>query len=351
MFEDIKKILSYGVWAPSGDNCQPWRFGVKDNVLRIYNLPGKIPFYNFEEKGSYLAHGALIENINIAARDLGYKSNISLFPNPSNKDLVAEIVFEKTERVPQELLDVIKTRCTNRKPYKKEPLSAEQISALENSVKDIPGVQNVNVTDRQNKKIIGRASAENEAIVLNTERYHQLFFKHIVWTEEEEKQKKSGLYFKTMELPGPKGFLFKFVSDWNHMKLMKKIGFPKLIVAGNAESYASAGAMSAIVTKNNTPADFVNTGRATQRVWLTATKMGLAAHPISGILFLMQRVLVKQTEDLTAEQIQMIKNAYQEISDAFGKPDGYVTFILRIGKAPAPTANCSRLEPVIEIEN
>jgi len=30
MLEDIKKILDIAVWAPSGDNSQPWKFVVKN---------------------------------------------------------------------------------------------------------------------------------------------------------------------------------------------------------------------------------------------------------------------------------------------------------------------------------
>ncbi len=36
--EDIKKILEAAVHAPSGENCQPWRFEINDREIRIFNL-------------------------------------------------------------------------------------------------------------------------------------------------------------------------------------------------------------------------------------------------------------------------------------------------------------------------
>ena len=68
MEETIKKIINYAVWAPSGDNSQPWKFSLKGNQVSIFNLPEKDnPFLNFEQKGSYIAHGSLLENMNIIA--------------------------------------------------------------------------------------------------------------------------------------------------------------------------------------------------------------------------------------------------------------------------------------------
>ena len=60
----IEEILNLAVWAPSGDNCQPWRFEATDNKINIFNVPHKDQaLYNFRQSGSLVAHGALVENI------------------------------------------------------------------------------------------------------------------------------------------------------------------------------------------------------------------------------------------------------------------------------------------------
>lgn len=351
MFEDIEKILAYAVWAPSGDNSQPWRFSLKENILKTYNLPDKdLPFYNFEQRGSHVAHGALIENIDIASSGFGYGTTINLFPNTGEQNLVASITFEKSDRGKDPLFDFIKLRRTNRKFYKNDKLSSEAMQEIKASVQNIPGVELRLTEDPEQKKIIGKASADNEKIVLYTEHLHQPFFNHVVWTEKQEHVQKHGLYFKTLELPGPKGIIFKMASDWKKMKILQKIGLPKLIVADNAKLYSTGGAIAVIVTKNNSPADFIATGRAMQRAWLTVAKLKLNAHPVTGILFLMQRVFVNQTEGLTAEQVAIVKNSYKDIEKSFGVSQGFITFLFRIGEAPEPSATCSRMDPEIAIE-
>ncbi len=58
--EDIKKILEMAVYAPSGENCQPWRFEVRDSKIDIFNLPERDQsLYNHGQMASYFAHGVL----------------------------------------------------------------------------------------------------------------------------------------------------------------------------------------------------------------------------------------------------------------------------------------------------
>ena len=51
--EDIEDILGTAIRAPSGDNCQPWRFRIKENMIDLFNQPeaDETP-YNFRQLGS-----------------------------------------------------------------------------------------------------------------------------------------------------------------------------------------------------------------------------------------------------------------------------------------------------------
>ena len=107
--EHIKEILNIAVWAPSGDNSQPWRFEVRNEKLYIFNIPDRDnPILNFKQSGSYVAHGGLIENISIASPHFGYSANVSLFPDAQNKDLVASVSFENTDKKDHPLFNYIK---------------------------------------------------------------------------------------------------------------------------------------------------------------------------------------------------------------------------------------------------
>ena len=93
----IKEIIRDGSLAPSGENCQPWRFFVKKNEIEIFNVSeADQSLYNSKQKGTYVSHGALIENIVISASKHGYDTDVQIFPLKNEPDLVSVISFRKT---------------------------------------------------------------------------------------------------------------------------------------------------------------------------------------------------------------------------------------------------------------
>lgn len=87
-----------------------------------------------------------------------------------------------------------------------------------------------------------------------------------------------------------------------------------------------------------------------QRVWLEATRMGLSVQPLTGILFLVQRILKGATEELSRLHIQIITDAYKKITDTFGlEKEETVVFLFRVGRSEPPSARTVRfpLEDVV----
>jgi hypothetical protein len=122
----IQRIIEIAVKAPSGHNYQPWNFRLDGNSVKIFNLPKRdMTIFNFKQRGSYIAHGAVIENIEIAAKAMGYAVDLTLFPDNDNSEFIASISFEETDPSAEPLYPSIFNRSTNRKPYKKISLNPE----------------------------------------------------------------------------------------------------------------------------------------------------------------------------------------------------------------------------------
>ena len=132
MREVIKKILNTAVWAPSGDNSQPWRFEVRDRIIDVFCLPEKDnPIFNYRNRGTYLANGALIENIVIAASHEGYATEVKIFPDSANPKHIAQIELTSSDPKAEPLYNYILKRASNRKFYQKnKTLSLEQKNTL-----------------------------------------------------------------------------------------------------------------------------------------------------------------------------------------------------------------------------
>lgn len=350
MLRFIQAILETAVYAASGDNSQPWRFSLRGNRLRIWNLPDRdLPFYNFRQSGSYVAHGGLIENILLGAKHEGWKTVVRLFPGEEN--LVAEIDFEKSEPEPQLLWGFVKDRHTNRTPYDNTPLSDEEMRAILDVQKVISETRVLLRVSPNERQKLGAAVAANETIALEVPELHRDFFAHIVWTEKEEREKKSGLYLKTMELPLPLQWIFRVVRHPLGVRIANLLGFSKVAALGNAKLYATGGAIGIITTPKNTPEDFIAAGRALQRVWLEVTRLGLHMQPLAGLLFLIERMRAGEDAGLLESHREMMRAADKTIRDVFGLDSAVtVPLLFRIGRGAQASARSSRMPPQITQE-
>lgn len=351
MEETIKKILEGAVNAPSGHNYQPWKFRIQGSRLFLFNVPNRdTTIYNFLQRGSFVAHGALIENICIAASSYKYKGNISLFPQDENQDLVATIEFEPSPETEEpSFFSFIPKRTTNRKPYRNislEKTHREEILKTAANVDE--GVTLYLIEDFARKKILAEAFSVNERLILENYYVHQSLFPHVVWNEKEELQRRSGLYIKTFELPFPAAIAFRLFKHWGLVRIFGKRGLSKSVANQNAKVYASASAIGLITIPNDSNKNFVVAGRLLERMWLQATKLGLSVQPVTGVLYLWQRMMAGDTNQFSQDQIQLLKNAYDTINSTFGASSGTMAITFRIGYGGDPSAYSSKLPPHIE---
>lgn len=349
--ETIKKILDAAINAPSGSNSQPWKFEVEREILRVFAEPEKDhPILNFRNRGTWIAHGALLENIQITAAEMGYEALARIFPDPSKPKLTLEIKFTRRNTAGHPLFGAIVKRTTNRKPFERLPLKPDEMAALKRTASDANNPQLLFIESDDQKKMIAEASSMNEVVMLGQQRMHKLFFDEIVWTPEEERQRKSGLYLPTMELKPPQQKALKLLRNWNVMRIFNLFGFPKLIARDNAKVYAETQAMGAIVVEN-TDISFIKAGQLMERLWLTATSLNLQFHLLTGVLFLNQTITNGNTGLFSPKQERTIKNAYQTITQTFGVKSGLLAIVFRVGRDGQPTARSSKKLPDISFRS
>ncbi len=339
---NIEEIISYALPAPSGDNTQPWRFRIRRDSISIYNEPlADQSLYNFEQGAAYVSQGALIENISIAASHQGALAKVTLFPNSGEQNLVAVIDFEETDQPADPLYTFIPLRHTNRKPYDSKALSPEEITQLNNITGNNPAFRFV--VDPSEIKKLAYAASRNEQLVLGNEFLHKFLFDHVRWNEAHLSKHKNGLYLKTLEMNGFQEMIFKLASKWSRVKVLNKLGLANKVASENEQIYASSGGFGAIIVPVATPEGFIQTGRLVQRIWLEATRIGLNIHPLTGIVFLKNR-LRKSQEHFNPQEIATIDEAYKIIQNCFGASDSdRITFQFRIGHALPPSAISPRL--------
>lgn len=348
MKDDIEKIITDGTYAPSGENCQPWKFVVRENEIHIFNIPeADQSIYNSRQKGSYVAHGALIENMVISSSQHGYETDVALFPSEDESNLVSILSLKKMVLKDEPLYSSIEKRCTNRKEYSTKKLSDDQKRELIAAAQETRLGELKLIDDVSSLAILGEALAVNEQVLFENKELHDFFYNHVLWNDKDQ-NKAGGFYIKTLEFLPHQLKAVKIFKNWFILNLLNKIiGVSKIIVKENALKYARSGTFGAVIVQGNRKEDFVNAGRVVQRIWLTATKLGLSVHPCTGVLYFNERINDGGSASFSSKHFEIIMHAYQDISSVFASDNKTIPMIFRIGYADIPTTRSFRMEPSI----
>lgn len=344
----LEHILEAGNSAPSGENCQPWRFVVHSETIEVHLLPERDQSaYSWGQRASFLASGAAVENMVIAASMEGYCADVVYFPNRDDRWHVANICLEKDDGVKIDPLAVFITkRITNRKAYANDSLTSNERKAFLSAVHVDGDFFLTEKRDDINR--LGRVGSTNEEVMLTNQELHNFFFGHVNWTKEEDGKKKVGFYIKTLELSPPAEIMFKVFRHWPIMRILGAIGLNRIVAKQNGATNASAAAIGALMIADTEPLDFVKIGRTIERFWLTATSLGLSLQPLTGVLFFRLKIVAGEGEVFSLREQKLITDAYQEASQILKADGKHIAFMFRIGHGDEPSAQAVRF-PLSEV--
>lgn len=343
--EVVKQIIHSANQAPSGGNSQPWKFSVKDNIIDVIALPERDhPVLNFRNRGTYIAHGALMENVKITAEAFSYEPKFDLFPQ---EDILVRIILKKSSTgvKDNDLYEAISQRHSNRKPYKKDLITEENQKYLFKEINQFPRC-NLVIVEGEQIRLVAENLAFDSVIFLQNQLLHELLFREILWKEEEQKHR-PGLYVKTLELTPPKALVFRLLKNWKIVQFFNKIKFPQKIYEENTRTASSAGLVGAVVLSNE-DTHFIDAGRLMENIWLRTTKLGLGFHLMTGIVFLWQQVNFGKREIFSYKEIEIINSAYDNLTEIFKIKDKMIAFTFRVGRTAAPLAFSYKRPPDIE---
>lgn len=338
--ERIERIVSTGVHAPSGDNSQPWSFHIEHDVLDIFaHSDEDHAILNIDARGTYLAIGALIENIAISAEHDGLSAYVVLFPDDKT---AARITFIESSASGHRLYDAIRARHTHRGPYglpESPPVA---------SLKHIhePHCTVEVVTDEHAIRAIAQSVSVMEEVALATRKLHRLFFDSILWDAKANSTGAPGLFIKTTELPKPIQVLFRLIRYWPVQRFFNALGLPKAAAGANAAVYERSAAIVAILVKDTQAEDYIHAGRCMQRAWLQLTAEGFVAQPLAGLLYLAEYLERTEDADFDSTLAARALAARTSIEEQLGAARGGVAMLLRCGHPLAPaTARSKRRAP------
>lgn len=337
----LNRMARAGALAPSGDNLQPWSFSADGDALLVEHDPQRDrSLFNVQALASYIALGAVLENIQIAASAEGYRTAIETFPNGRNENLIARVTFQSGEK-PDPLAPYLDRRCTNRRPYQKKPVSPAVLAELDIS-RQFPQISLHWVREQTKLKTLGKLIARADRVIFENSRIHKHLFSTLRWTREEIESTRDGLPIQSLELGRLGSLAFRSLKNWSVVRFLNRFGFSQAAANHSVLLMQRCSAAGLITAPDLSQLSFLSAGRAFQLLWLRATKENLALQPMTAIIFLPLKSRLGDSEGLTSGQTTMIRNLREELDAFFNLKDAVPAMLFRLGFSAPPSLRTIR---------
>ncbi|MFD2165561.1 ThiF family adenylyltransferase [Thalassotalea euphylliae] len=339
------KVLEQARWAASGDNKQNWRFKIdSDTSFTILGFDtSDHVVYDLDRHSSHLALGILAETIDIASSEYGYKTIYHYdFTNIEELRIRVELVKEEEVKT-DSLFPYIKTRTVQRKPMGTRSLTVVEKQELEECLPDHYSIQWFESFDE--RLALAKLNFCNAKTRLTMKEAYFVHKEIIEWGEQYSKtkipEKALGVDWMTARLMQ---WLFK---SWSRIEVANKYFagtyMPRIMLDFLPSIKSCAHFAIKADKKPETIEDYFNAGRAVQRFWLTAAKLGLGFQPEqTPVIF--ARFLENGLS--FTEQDDVVKNAKKgkQMFETLVGTQQNVHFLGRLGRGPLPTSRSTRMD-------
>ncbi|MFW5878859.1 MAG: hypothetical protein ACOCVR_03485, partial [Myxococcota bacterium] len=309
----------------------------------IHDVARSESFLDYGHRAAYLAFGSVVENIHLAAMQMGFDLEVLLFPDASDPVRVCDLVFKERHDAPEDtdLFQQIPHRVTNRKLGPRVPLETSDAEALLRTAEG-RGARLQLAADPELLTMGGDMLGRGDRIRFLSSIMHPEMMSEIRWSTEEAAATRDGLDVATLELSPTDLAGMRLTSAWRVMDLVGRVGGGRALEKPSRKAVAAASALGLVTAPEDSPEGFFTGGRAAQRVWLAATARGLAFQPMTAITYLWLRLAYEPETLSRSEQAELreLREVYRKL---FEVPEGCAEAMLfRLARAEPPTARALR---------
>jgi hypothetical protein len=259
----LRFLVGYAILAPSTRNTQPWRFeAATDTVRLLADFDREQAVADPDRRELYISLGCALENLLVAAEHFGFRHEVTYFPEHGNDELVASVAFQHGEMPPSARagipLDTIGRRYNDNSVYRSRPLSEDIRCKLETC--RMESELRLDLTDDH---------CFHRWVEQLTQEADRLEFADPDFREELGRRIMEGAF----GLP-------KVLSRLGSLAVSRlDLGDP--MARQDQKIVDSAPLLGLISGAGDTHLAHVRSGQLFERLWLTATTMGVSVHPMS----------------------------------------------------------------------
>jgi nitroreductase len=264
--------------APSGGNMQPWRFEGHDDRLEIFLVEERTDLMDVAFRGSYVAIGAALFNARCRAAAYGYLGPAEVLPAGDDGPVAVLHVRGGQDHTLAELAGHVDGRCSNRRAGDGTPIDAGSADSLGAAAAAEGGRLHL-VTDGAAIDTCAELLATSDRLRLLTPALYNDMMHELRWPGHDSLE--FGLDVRTLELDPADLASFAIVRRPEVMDQLDAWGLGRALGDATRNGVRTGSALAVVTVEDTTPGAYVAGGQAVERLWLEASRLGLAVQPIS----------------------------------------------------------------------
>jgi nitroreductase len=309
--EVLRNAAMRALLAPSVHNTQPWRFVLTDDTLEVHADFGRqLHVLDPRARQLTISGGCALLNARVAIEALGFDATIDRFPRPGDRAILAHISLGSQNPHPHsvDLNRAIERRRTNRRQFTDEPVPDLLIASLVDLAAQ-EGVALVPILQPEHRAAVSTLSMMADRIEQEDPAY---VAEIAAWTTNDPRRR-DGIQAATIP--------YGQAVEHNEVLPLRNFDVHGIGWLPSALSTAPEQCLLLLCSAADTPADWLHTGEALERIWLELTHEGYWASPLTQVIEV----------GLTRGQLQR----------AIGRPQ-HPQLLLRVGRAPNAEATPRR---------
>jgi Nitroreductase family len=338
--ETLCQIVEAATLAPSAENLQPWRFELGEGGFTICLDARRRLESDVDQMLALTGIGTCLENAVIAASAQGLRTEVEVvaksLPSAQRNELVPLVRLEFTEGgEPDALSGCLESRSTSRRMDPRRRVAPAILRELESNSGLFPGVSIHWVAEEQLDEFAALVGLGNrirfEHKPFHAELYHSLRF-----TAAEARQSCDGLDVATLQLPLGVAGIMRALRTWPRMKLANTLGFSRGVARQATQEVVRSGAVGFITVSRAELDSFILGGRSLERLWLSATRLGLCFHPTASLPVFLAHARTS-SQQLLPRHRELAADMSKRFCRLFPTLDGQTAqMAFRVGYGPRP---------------
>lgn len=364
--DTVKRLVDAGSKAPSGANCQSWKWMYHNKSLYLFFDDIFRPeLLDCKRTTMITGLGAATENVVLKTHELGYEVITETVNINDESKLITTFRFFKKQHnlntsnfephVCDYLATAIDYRVSNRDIVESEPISNDRLEKLKKITQTISGANLHIISDPKKLKKLADITGKMDRIRYTSPGGHSDFRGEARWTIEDALKTRTGISFQeTMDLT-PTEFAGFYVSkDWRVVQHLAKWKLGTAYEKIQRKWINGSAAVGLITMPSFSTNNFFEGGRALERMWLATNHDKIECHPPSLSTLIFNSVVYEEKDvlpkDMQVEAILLLKE-FEELFDIDPTAGKVLLFRFFIGIPPKYRALRYNINQILSFGN